>query len=110
MVDRPRARPSVRADGEGECGGEGGAGPHDGRTAIGECRGGRRHRLDARHASLRGREYPFMQLYSPAATAGGVACIEPMTAATSALTDAGAPLVQAGASMRANFTTSVTIG
>lgn len=55
-----------------------------------------------------GREYPFMQLYSPAAAQGGVACIEPMTAATTALTDGGAPIVRAGTTFAANFTITVS--
>ena len=54
-----------------------------------------------------GREYPFLQLYSPAASSNGVVCIEPMAAATSALTDGGAPIVRAGESFRANFSISV---
>ena len=66
--------------------------------------------LAARHVRIDlGREYPFMQLFSPAAAASGVACVEPMTAATSALTDGGAPLVQADGSLRATFTISVTM-
>lgn len=64
----------------------------------------RRVRLDM------GREYPFMQLYSPASASAGVACIEPMTAATSALVDGTAPTVPDGGSFRASFTLSVSEG
>lgn len=65
----------------------------------------------ARHVRIDlGAEYPFMQLYSPIASGAGVACIEPMTAATSALCDGTAPMVRAGASSSANFTLSVTTG
>jgi aldose 1-epimerase len=65
--------------------------------------------LSARHVRMDvGREYPFLQLYSPAATGSGVACLEPMVAATSALTDARAPIVRAGSSLHASFTLSVT--
>jgi galactose mutarotase-like enzyme len=54
-----------------------------------------------------GREYPFLQLYSPQASTSGVACIEPMTSATSALTDGAAPVVAAGGSFSATFSMSV---
>jgi galactose mutarotase-like enzyme len=65
--------------------------------------------LSSRHVRMdMGREYPFMQLYSPVASTGGVACIEPMTAATSALTDGLAPVVRAGASFHATFTLGVS--
>lgn len=65
------------------------------------------HRPSRRVRVDLGREYPFLQLYSPAATQSGVACVEPMTAATSALTDGAAPVVPAGGSFRATFTISV---
>jgi galactose mutarotase-like enzyme len=55
-----------------------------------------------------GREYPFLQLYSPTTARSGFACIEPMTAATSALTDDRASIVAAGAAFHASFTISVT--
>lgn len=65
--------------------------------------------LPGRHVRVDiGREYPFLQLYSPAATGSGVACVEPMVAATSALTDGRAPIVRAGAALHANFTLSIT--
>lgn len=67
--------------------------------------------LPSRHVRLDiGREYPFLQLYSPAATGSGVACLEPMVAATSALTDGGAPVARAGSAFHAGFTLSVTAG
>ena len=65
------------------------------------------HRPNRRVRVDLGREYPYLQLYSPAATQSGVACIEPMTAATSALPDGTAPVVPAGGSFRATFTISV---
>jgi galactose mutarotase-like enzyme len=55
-----------------------------------------------------GREYAFLQLYSPAANGSGVACLEPMVAATSALVDGRAPIVRAGSALHASFTLTVT--
>ena len=52
-----------------------------------------------------GSPYAFMQLYAPkvAPNAAGFACIEPMLCATSALADGTAPIVRAGATLRAVF-------
>ncbi len=67
--------------------------------------------LASRHVRVdMGREYPFLQLYSPSASSSGVTCLEPMIAATSALTDGRAPIVRAGSAMHASFTLSVTAG
>jgi len=67
--------------------------------------------LASRHVRVdMGREYPFLQLYSPAATGSGVACLEPMVAATSALADGRAPIVRAGSALHASFTLSVITG
>jgi galactose mutarotase-like enzyme len=68
------------------------------------------HRGDRRVRIEFGREYPFLQLYSPVSAPSGVACIEPMTAATSALADGTAPIVKAGSAFHASFTLAVMAG